>query len=103
MNEQLDNQQDQEEIMAKQTEQEQDIAQIKLQKIEDVETEYSKLSKSPKQLYTSMPLFLPPVVNPIEDNEPFSYAPSVLSSMEQQCIIKQTRNDRDQALMEAKQ
>ena len=46
-----------------------------------------------------MPLFLPPVVIPIEDNEPFSYAPSVLSSMEQQCIIKQTRNDRDQALI----
>ena len=37
MNEQLDNQQDQEEIMAKQTEEEQDIAQIKLQKIENVE------------------------------------------------------------------
>ena len=50
-----------------------------------------------------MPLFLPPVVIPIEGNEPFSYAPSVLSSMEQQCIIKQTRNDQDQALMEAKQ
>ena len=50
-----------------------------------------------------MPLFLPPVVIPIEDNEPFSYAPSVLSSMEQQCIIKQARNDRDQPLMEAKQ
>ena len=45
---------------------------------------------------------LPSVIIPIEDKEPFSYAPSVISHMEQQCIIKQATTDRDQALMEAK-
>ena len=66
----------------------------------EVEKEYNDMSVESTK--SNSALLLPSVIIPIEDKEPFSYAPSVISHMEQQCIIKQATTDRDQALMEAK-
>ena len=66
--------------------------------VAEIEDAYNEIAST-----SSMPLLLPSVIVPITKQEPFSFAASVLSKMEQQCIIKKARDDRDQALLEAKE
>ena len=70
--------------------------------IEQTAEQHNEVEKEYNMSVESTTNSVPSVLIPIEEKEPFSYAPSVISHMEQQCIIKQATKDRDQALMEAK-
>ena len=58
-----------------------------------LEREYNELAVESTTSNTAF--LLPSVLIPLEDKKRFSYAPSVISHKEQQCIIKQATKDRE--------
>lgn len=66
------------------------------QKRKEVESKYEGIAAD-----DDGPLLLPSVCIPC-DSQPFSFAGSVLSRMEQQSVLDKARNDRNDAMIEAK-